>query len=321
MSELDMDQRVDPLVSIIIITYNSARFVAETLESARRQTYKNIELIISDDHSSDNTADVCKRWIIENGQRFKRTEFISSEINSGIPANCNRGLTASKGEWIKFVAGDDIIHDNCIECLIKVAYELKTDIIASRSQSFNNVFTRENFVQTRDLSNNQFFSKGITASQQFIMLLSYNYVDALSTIIKRELILSLGGFEERFRFIEDLPFWRKVTASGTKIMFCNQITGFYRIHGLGVSRKGKSRSRRVNYLLLDYAINIFDTNNRSDITIEERTIIARKYFRLLLQPYGKPFVKIEQLRKLLKYWPGLYNFFLLENRFGFRQIT
>lgn len=53
----------NPLVSVIVITYNSAKYVLETLESIRVQSYQNIELIISDDCSKDNTIDICRNWI------------------------------------------------------------------------------------------------------------------------------------------------------------------------------------------------------------------------------------------------------------------
>lgn len=88
----------NPLVSIIVITYNSAKYVLETLESARAQTYQNIELIISDDGSQDDTIVICENWFLENRDRFYDTQLITVEHNSGIPANCIRGVRALHGE-------------------------------------------------------------------------------------------------------------------------------------------------------------------------------------------------------------------------------
>ena len=63
------------LVSIITPTYNSAKYVLETLESIKSQTYHNIELIISDDASQDNTVDICELWLKENKERFRNSDL------------------------------------------------------------------------------------------------------------------------------------------------------------------------------------------------------------------------------------------------------
>ena len=103
-----------PIVSIIVITYNSSKYVLETLKSALNQTYNNIELIISDDCSTDNTISICQNWLDENKYRFVDVKIVANKNNNGIPANCNRGINASTGDWIKLVAGDDVLCPNCI---------------------------------------------------------------------------------------------------------------------------------------------------------------------------------------------------------------
>lgn len=114
MYNCNMNMR-QPLVSINITTYNSSKFIIETLESAKMQTYQNIELIVSDDSSVDNTVELCKKWIEKNKERFVRCKVITVEKNTGIAANCNRAMNASNGEWIKELAGDDIFLPNCVE--------------------------------------------------------------------------------------------------------------------------------------------------------------------------------------------------------------
>ena len=121
MNESSNSLEKSPLVSIIVITYNSSKYVLETLESAKAQTYKNIELIISDDGSKDGTINICEKWIEENEFHFKRTKIITVEKNTGIPANCNRGVNSSNGEWVKLIAGDDILIEECIEINIENA--------------------------------------------------------------------------------------------------------------------------------------------------------------------------------------------------------
>lgn len=89
-----------PLFSIIIITYNSSKYVLETLESAKKQTYQNIELVVSDDCSGDDTIKLCAQWIEDNKHRFIRATLVFSQENTGIAANCNRGLKTAKGDSV-----------------------------------------------------------------------------------------------------------------------------------------------------------------------------------------------------------------------------
>ena len=110
---------IHPLVSICVITYNSSKYVIETLESAKNQSYPNIELVITDDGSTDNTADVCKKWVAENRQFFKNVVELYNPSNSGVSANCNKGISVCNGEWIKLIAGDDILLIDCIKTYVE----------------------------------------------------------------------------------------------------------------------------------------------------------------------------------------------------------
>ena len=108
-----------PLVTIIVITYNSSKTVLETLESSKLQTYNNLELIISDDCSTDNTTKICQEWLNANNGWFKNTLLLTSKNNTGTAGNLNRGIKSSRGIWVKFIAGDDALNPNIIESYIE----------------------------------------------------------------------------------------------------------------------------------------------------------------------------------------------------------
>ena len=74
----------NPLVSVVVMTYNSSKYVLETLDSIYNQTYLNIELIITDDCSTDKTFELCNKWLLQHQNRFIRIEFITNDINTGI---------------------------------------------------------------------------------------------------------------------------------------------------------------------------------------------------------------------------------------------
>lgn len=101
-----------PLVSVPIVTYNSSMYIIECLDSIFNQTYQNVELIISDDCSTDNTVEICRNWLKKHGERFVRFELMTAKINTGIVTNKARAEKLCLGDYIKPIDGDDFI-DSC----------------------------------------------------------------------------------------------------------------------------------------------------------------------------------------------------------------
>lgn len=91
------------LVSIVMPSYNTGRFISETIESVLAQTYSYWELIIVDDCSTDNTDDVVSQYLTD-----KRIRYIKNDTNSGAAASRNRALREAKGKWIAFLDSDDL---------------------------------------------------------------------------------------------------------------------------------------------------------------------------------------------------------------------
>ena len=94
---------MNELVSIIMPSYNTGRFIVETIESVLAQTYENWELIIVDDCSTDNTDEVVKPYL-DN----EKIRYIKNETNSGAALSRNRALREAKGKWIAFLDSDDL---------------------------------------------------------------------------------------------------------------------------------------------------------------------------------------------------------------------
>lgn len=94
---------MEELVSVIMPSYNTARFIKETIESVLEQTYSNWELIIVDDCSTDNTDKVVSEYL-----KDERIRYIKNEKNSGAAISRNRALREAKGKWIAFLDSDDL---------------------------------------------------------------------------------------------------------------------------------------------------------------------------------------------------------------------
>lgn len=94
---------MNELVSIIMPSYNTAKFISETIESVLAQTYTNWELIIVDDCSTDDTDAVVRPYLADG-----RIRYIKNEKNSGAAVSRNRALREAKGKWIAFLDSDDL---------------------------------------------------------------------------------------------------------------------------------------------------------------------------------------------------------------------
>ncbi|GHT87857.1 glycosyl transferase [Bacteroidia bacterium] len=224
----------NPLVSIVVITYNSSKYVLETLESAKAQTYQNIELIVTDDCSTDNTVEICKQWIEENEERFVRTELITVEKNTGIPANCNRGVKSASGEWLKLIAGDDTFLGDCISNFVNYVTENKSaKVICAIANQYKDSFSKENFIKQSGYSS-LFYDKRITAKQQFELLLRDSIVSAPTVFLNKRVVEDMGFFNEKY-ILEDTYLWLKLTKNGIKIDFMDKPVVNYRKHSYSIS--------------------------------------------------------------------------------------
>lgn len=234
-----------PLISVVVITYNSSKYVLETLESVRVQTYLNIELIITDDGSTDSTLKVCREWLKENQKRFVRTQLLTVSKNTGIPANCNRGYRAAKGEWIKGVAGDDALLPDCIKNYVDFVFNNpEIEICHSSVAVYNNTFESKNFIGISDCPT-IFKSDKNSSTDQFRLLSFKCMVKAPSIFCKKELIARMGFLDESIPLCEDWPMWLKITHRGTRFYYFDHPSVKYRLVNTSVYT-GRGKGHLVN---------------------------------------------------------------------------
>lgn len=234
-----------PLVSVVVITYNSEKFILETLESIKEQTYPNLELIISDDNSKDNTVSICQEWIQKHSSRFKNVQIITSPINTGIPANCNRGYRNAKGIWIKGIAGDDALEKDCISKYIDFTNMYpQASICHSKQHCFNDTFNPSSLNIEKEIKYlNCLYSVSPNYKRQFFYLCLSNSIAAPTVFMKKSLFEAVGEFDESISMCEDYPMWLKITKNGYPFYFLNEYTTLYRMHSDSVFGRDS-----INYL-------------------------------------------------------------------------
>jgi alpha-1,3-rhamnosyltransferase len=272
------------LVSVIVITYNSEKFVLDTLESIKEQDYLEIELIISDDCSNDRTLEICEKWLEKNKDRFKRSKIIKGDFNQGVVKNLEKGCKESKGEWIKIIAGDDILLKNCISLNSRYVQDNnQINFLFSKVETFGK---KEIILPSKDKIKYYTFSP----DKQYFQLLLGNFILAPTSFIKRKRLEELGCFDSKTRIIEDLPMWLKATKAGEKLYFLDKITVKYRIHEESISLKPNP-----NY--------IKDMKIIKDTYISRKNYILKYHFNLLIKLST---LKGKKNRKFLKLLSPLY---------------
>lgn len=206
------------LVSVIVATFNCAGFVDETLDSVFRQTYQDIELVITDDCSTDNTIGIAKQWIEEHKDRFTHTIITGTQSNSGVTANYNAGLREATGEWVKCLDGDDMLTDSAIE--INVNHCLKNrshPVWYSHEQPFHNgtlgEINRSGIIQS-------------SARKQMIYLLNHRLLGicTATNFIHRQSFLAQGGFDSRYPMYQDGSPFLQSLAEGKSVGIIDAVT-------------------------------------------------------------------------------------------------
>ena len=214
------------LVSICVVTFNSSKYILETLESIKTQTYKNIELIISDDCSNDETIEVCQNWITKNSSSFKNTQIITVDHNTGVTDNCNRAVQHAAGEYVKII-GDDLLRPNYIEkCLYYFEQNKNCAVLCTRMDYF---FSEEVFKYKQPELKEEFFNK--TAKEQFEWIKEYNLPQypTPSMIYKADVFRKIGLFDGRIPMWEDGPYYFRLAQNNIKVHLLNDSLVEYRL--------------------------------------------------------------------------------------------
>lgn len=197
----------DKLVSVVVQAYNSADTICDTLDSIKKQSYANIEIIISDDKSTDNTLDIVQKWIKEN--ESTNIKVITTERNTGIPGNNNRALKEVNGEYVEFLAADDLLMPTAIEKMLLYCEKYKNVVPITRVRLFSDKNMKMENVQKYCMNCYEFAQ--MDHRRQYRQLLKQNQIVApAASFYPTRLLRKIGGFDESFKCFEDYPINLKI---------------------------------------------------------------------------------------------------------------
>ena len=215
---------MNSLISVIIPCYNVEKYVVECLQSVKLQTYKNLEIIVINDASTDNTKSVIEHYL-ENDTRIR---FINLEKNVGLSAVRNLGIKEAKGEFLSFVDSDDVLDKKFYETLLEIMIlDKEVDIAQCLVKKFSSV----PFINNKVLECNDFKVWAPADKFDLIKKDAVTFVMQGNKLFRRSVFANLSYPEGRIH--EDLYLIYDEYQNARKVVYTNDTVYYYRIQREG----------------------------------------------------------------------------------------
>ncbi len=229
-----------PLISVIIAIYNPGKYLRPCLDSIVNQTYKNLEIILVDDGSTDDSLSVCKEYA-EKDNRI----IVHHKENSGVSATRNQGIRLAHGDYFSFIDSDDILEPDAYEYMISLVKEHGADAV-----NYEHYITYPDREIIHKLSDNNY---GLFEKDQAIAQLVHNVMFAWNKLFSKKIITNLY-FDESIARGEDSLFSIFAFDKADKIWF-EQRPLYHYIQSNNSAVRGKFRESQLSAVKL---INIYE---------------------------------------------------------------
>ena len=305
------------LVSVVIPTYNCASFLREAIQSVQSQDYKNTEIIVVDDGSTDNTDEVLKP--------FLDTITVIKQTNQGVSSARNNGISHAQGDFIAFLDADDFWHPGKLSLQMKFLSE-NPDIagvfsdfgLADETGNITDTsYIKDNYpiFSTYNLTWEDLFSRKIQlcietdpnsiidaySGNIFQSLFLGNYISTDSLVLKRSILSKSCLFNPERKTQEDYELWLKI-AKNNELGYIDKPLLYYRRREGQLT--GQENSTEINQVSLEIIENI--ALGASGLLPDKKLVAARlrdKYWNLALNYLGSNQKRAARkcLRKSLSY--------------------
>ena len=244
------------LISIIVPIYNSEKYLAECIESITKQTYKNIELILINDGSADNSQEICEEYAKKDNRII-----VINQSNSGVSASRNKGIEMAKGDYILFIDSDDIIDKRYVEILTIFNPNNKYSLNICKIEDFQ--------IEVKDKTINE-YSKKILEKNDFIKLYKMSLMNSCCGKLYNKKLITNNGiyFDETISLGEDVLFNLEYFKHTDIITVFDLKLYYYRINEkeISLSRIYNENFNYISTIIFDKIENTFqDTSNQKEL--------------------------------------------------------
>jgi len=242
---------VEALISVVIPTYNHAHFIRRAIQSVLDQTYTNWEILIVDNHSSDNTEEVIKSL---NDGRIQLLKIHNSGV---IGMSRNMGILKAKGDWIAFLDSDDCWYPNKLDIVMKVAcQDNKYDVFSTHEMMVDNKTGLKTILRHGPFQEN--FYK--------VLLMEGNRLSPSATLIRHGFLKQyklLFNESKNYIAVEDYDLWLHLALKGAKFKFIDSVQGECTIHSGNNSAQLLRQITNFETLLHDHVFKLQKFNKNS----------------------------------------------------------
>ena len=295
-----------PLVSIVIPSYNNSAYLRCCVLSAINQTYSNIEIIIADDCSTDDSRELATQ--IKEEYPNINIKLVFHEQNYGACENINIAImNYATGKYIKLIDSDDFLTNECVEILV--------DTIESGGDKVGIVYgcTQHFIVNSKKkiILLNEFYGHDVNYES---LLYSVCGIVPASTLFRKDYFIQFGGFPKKSH-IGDLYLWLKILKS-YEYRFVNKVVSFYQITS-NTSSLTKNVPKMLSSLMM-ILINQF--NDDGDITFDSVCRLNKRFqneFLFFIVKYIDSSIKADKGKAIRLYKE---NFFFLLNHKQFKFL-
>lgn len=272
----------DIKVTVLMTVYNGGNYLRPAIESVLNQTYKDFEFLIINDCSTDNSVDVIESF------NDRRIVVHSNEINIGQTKTLNIGFRLAKGEYVARIDADDIAFPNWIEDQVEFLKENPQYDVVSAGVVIINSNNEVKRIYTSPSSADDIILRSIIKSP----------INHGSSLLRRELILSVGGYDEKYTIGADYALWLKLITIKAKITSNHKFLMSVRRHDESASKQGSSGQdiAERSQIIKEY-VNCISGVSLSD---SDSTLFCKAH-------YDEGQISFEKFQKALQIHADIYN--------------
>ena len=224
-------------LSVCIPVYNCEQFIGQAIESVLNQSYRNLELVIVDNKSTDNTVNVIRSF---NDPRIR---LIQNESNIGMLANWNKAVNEAKGEYVKVLPADDFLYPGCLQKQVEVLERDKSRRIALVTGRKKIIDDKGKTLFTRGVSRSAKLLSGFAAINKTVRSGGNIIGEPGVVMFRKEIIEKTGPFVADIYYVMDLSMWFKMLLHGDLYSLPDAVCAF-RISAVSESIKQIATQKR-----------------------------------------------------------------------------